>query len=61
MTNYYDVQVKSVRESGYIFFPKDKFNLRKNLLAAIVIFNEGFEPQFTGESLLSISECRHSC
>lgn len=44
MTNYYDVQVKSVRESGYIFFPKDKFNLRKNLLAAIAIFNEGKAP-----------------
>jgi hypothetical protein len=45
MTNYYDVQVKSVRESGYVFFPKDKFNLRGNLLAAVVIFPDGEMPQ----------------
>jgi hypothetical protein len=45
MTNYYDVQVKSVRENGYVFFPKDKFNLRGNLLAAVVIFPEGEMPQ----------------
>lgn len=44
MTNYYDVQVKSVRENGYVFFPKDKFNLRGNLLAAVVIFPEGEMP-----------------
>jgi hypothetical protein len=35
---YYDVQVKSIRESGYIFFPKSKFKPINNLLAAIVIF-----------------------
>jgi len=45
MANYFDVQVKSVRESGYIFFPKDKFNLRKNLIAAIVVFPEGEAPK----------------
>jgi len=45
MTNYYDVQVKSVRENGYVFFPKDKFNLRENLLAAVVVFSEGKMPQ----------------
>jgi len=30
---------------NYIFFPKDKFNLRENLLAAIVIFFEGKPPK----------------
>lgn len=35
---YYDVQVKSIRGLKYIFFPKSTFELRDNLLAAIVIF-----------------------
>lgn len=34
---YYDVQVKSIRGLGYIFFPKSKFDLHPNLLAAIVV------------------------
>lgn len=34
---YYDIQVKSVRGLGYIFFAKDKFALRPNLLAAIAV------------------------
>ena len=42
---YYDIQVKSVRGLNYIFFPKDKFNLRENLLAAIVVFFEGKPPK----------------
>ena len=41
---YYDVQVKSVRDLNYIFFPKAKFLLRDNLLAAIVIFMPEREP-----------------
>jgi len=42
--SYYDVQVKSVRGLNYIFFPKDKFILRKNLIATIVVFCEGKLP-----------------
>jgi len=42
---YYDVQVKSARGLNYIFFPKDKFNPRDNLLAAIVLFFDGEPPQ----------------
>ena len=42
---YYDVQVKSVRGFNYIFISKDKFNLRRNLLAAIVIFLEIDSPK----------------
>ena len=34
---YYDVQVKSLRSLGYIFFPKHHFELRPNLLAAVVL------------------------
>jgi len=44
--HYYDVQVKSTRGLNYIFFPKDKFLLRDNLLAAIVLFFEGQPPRF---------------
>jgi len=35
---YYDVQVKSSRGFNYIFFPKDKFELHDNMLAAVVFF-----------------------
>lgn len=45
LTNYYDVQVKSVRERGYIFFSKKYFVLCKNLLAAIVLFLENEPPK----------------
>lgn len=44
-SSYYDVQVKSVRESGYVFFPKRSFRLRKNLFAAIVVFIESQLPK----------------
>ena len=43
-STYYDIQVKSVRGTGYVFFPKNKFILRKNLIAAIVIFVENEPP-----------------
>lgn len=35
---YFDIQVKSVRNFNYIFFRKEYFAPRRNLLAAIVIF-----------------------
>ena len=39
--------MKSARGLGsYIFFPKDKFELRENLYASIVLFQEGLEPRF---------------
>ena len=41
---YYDIQVKSVRRKGYIFFNKSTFQLRSNLLASILIFNPGEPP-----------------
>lgn len=41
---YYDIQVKSLRGLGYIFFPKEKFILRENLLAVIVLFPNSEAP-----------------
>lgn len=42
---YYDIQVKSVRGFNYIFFRKECFELRENLYAAIVIFEDGEMPK----------------
>jgi hypothetical protein len=44
-SQYFDVQVKSARDSNYIFFEKSKFRLRPNLLAAIVLFVQGKPPR----------------
>lgn len=41
---YWDVQVKSVRRKGYVFFQKEKFTIRPNLLVALVIFPTAGEP-----------------
>lgn len=41
---YYDVQVKAVYHSNYIFFRKEYFVLRENLLAAVGLFRDGGEP-----------------
>jgi hypothetical protein len=41
---YYDVQVKSIRRAGYVFFPKKVFMPRDNLLAAVVVFVDGRLP-----------------
>ena len=43
-TRYFDMQVKSIRNLNYIFFPKDKVQPRVNLLAAVVIFSNGKQP-----------------
>lgn len=41
---YWDVQVKSIRKTGYVFMTKDKFRIRSNLLVSVVIFNDRLEP-----------------
>ncbi len=41
---YWDVQVKSIRNTGYGFFRKAKFRIRPNLLAALAVFREAPEP-----------------
>jgi hypothetical protein len=38
------VQVKSVRRLNYIFFPKENFEIRDNMLAAVVLFGQGETP-----------------
>lgn len=43
--NYYDIQVKSSRNFNYIFFPKNKFKLRENLLASVVLYFDGKIPE----------------
>ncbi len=42
---YYDLQVKAVRGMNYVFFRKDKFVVRDNLLAAVGIFEDGELPR----------------
>ncbi|WP_409176443.1 DUF4365 domain-containing protein [Brevibacillus fortis] len=42
---YYDIQVKSARNNNYVFFAKSKFDLRENLLAAVVLLEEGEAPR----------------
>jgi hypothetical protein len=42
---YWEVQVKSVHKSKYIFFPKSKFEIKRaNLLVAVVLFVAGEVP-----------------
>ncbi len=42
---FYEIQVKSAHKTNYIFFQKDKFSLRKSLLAAVVLLAEGMPPE----------------
>ena len=42
---FYDVQVKSVRESHYVFVPKDKFPIAPNRLLAVVILRQREAPE----------------
>ena len=41
---YYDVQVKSVLRSNYIYMNKKKFDLRKNLLLVLIVHEENQAP-----------------
>jgi hypothetical protein len=41
---FYDIQVKSVRQLNYVFMRKSKFEPRPTLLLALVVFNDGQEP-----------------
>jgi len=41
---YYDIQVKSARNLTYIFIPKDRCELRNNLLISIVLFTDNQMP-----------------
>ena len=41
---YLEIQVKSVRSTGYVFMQKEKFKLNKNLFLALAIFNQDEQP-----------------
>lgn len=41
---YWDVQVKSIRNTGYVFIPKSKFRIRPNLVVALAVFTDDREP-----------------
>lgn len=43
---FLSIQVKSIREKGYVFMQKDKFALSADLYLALVILEEGVEPRF---------------
>ena len=40
----YGVKVKSARNLNYIFFRKDRFPLRDDLMAVVVLFSDGAAP-----------------
>lgn len=40
---FYEIQVKSLRGSRYIFFPKTNFQLRERLCASVVLFPSNSE------------------
>lgn len=42
---YFDIQVKSVRNNNYIFLQKEKFKIRENLIAAVILFNQLSPPE----------------
>ena len=41
---FISIQVKSVREKGYVFMQKEKFELSNNLYLSLAILKEGLEP-----------------
>lgn len=43
--SYLSVQVKSVREKGYVFMQKEKFEISQDWYLALAILNQGQEPQ----------------
>lgn len=42
---FLSIQVKSIREKGYVFMQKEKFELSADLYLALAILNEGAEPR----------------
>jgi hypothetical protein len=42
--SFYSIQVKSLRENGYIFVQKDKFELVSDMYLAVALLHEGVEP-----------------
>ena len=42
---FLSIQVKSIREKGYVFMRKEKFDLSTDLYLALAILDEGSEPR----------------
>jgi hypothetical protein len=42
--HYWDVQVKSARNAGYVFLRKDRTQIRDGLLLALALFEDGKPP-----------------
>ena len=42
---FLSIQVKSIREKGYVFMQKEKFELSPDLYLAVAILHEGGEPK----------------
>ena len=42
---YLSIQVKSLREKGYVFMQKEKFEISPDWYLALAILNQGKEPQ----------------
>ncbi|MBW2083894.1 MAG: DUF4365 domain-containing protein [Deltaproteobacteria bacterium] len=42
---FLSIQVKSIREKGYVFMQKEKFKLSPDLYLALAILHEGVEPR----------------
>jgi len=42
---YFSVQVKSLREKGYVFIVKEKFEISPDWYLALAILNQGKEPR----------------
>jgi len=42
---FLSIQVKSIREKGYVFMQKEKFDLSAGLYLALAILDEGAEPR----------------
>lgn len=56
---YFDIQVKSVRNNNYIFVRKDIFKPRKNLLLCVVLFQQGEDPVLLLMPSLDWVELKH--
>ena len=41
---YFDIQVKSVRNNNYVFMKKEVFSPRKNLFLALILFEDNKDP-----------------
>ncbi|MCG8028758.1 MAG: DUF4365 domain-containing protein [Candidatus Thiodiazotropha taylori] len=42
---YFSMQVKSIREKGYVFLQKEKFQISSDWYLALAILNQGKEPE----------------